>query len=129
MKFTLIIQAAPDSQGSQSALSFAQALLRAGHEIHRLFFYGQGIHNATTLAVTPQDEPDITNGWQKLIKEHQLDAVICIAAGLRRGVINDTEANRYEKSAHNMNPAFELSGLGQLLEAAVRSDRVMTFGE
>ena len=129
MKFTIAIHTAPTSQqGSYSALRFAQAALAAGHEIYRLFFYADGVHNATALTVAPQDEFDIPDAWQQLIQENQLDAVVCIAAALKRGVVDGTEAARYTKPAHNLHPSFELSGLGQLLDAAVHSDRVITFG-
>ena len=129
MKFTLVIHSAPASQqSSQSALLFAKAALQAGHVIYRLFFYGDGVHNATSLNVTPQDEFDIPVAWQTLIEQHTLDAVACIAAGLKRGLIDESEARRHERPAYNLNPVFELSGLGQLLDAAVKSDRVVTFG-
>lgn len=129
MKFTLVIQSAPVSgASSQSALRFAQAALKAGHDIYRLFFYADGVHNATRLNVPPQDEQDLPGDWQALITHHKLDAVVCIAAGLKRGIIDAGEAARYEKPGHNLHPDFEFSGLGQLLDAAVNSDRVITFG-
>jgi tRNA 2-thiouridine synthesizing protein D len=126
--FTIVIHSAPVSQQSLSALLFARAALEAGHGIYRLFFYGDGVHNASRLNVTPQDELDIPAAWRDLIEEHKLDAVVCIAAGLKRGLINESEAQRHEKLAYNLDPAFELSGLGQLLDAAVKSDRLVTFG-
>ena len=128
MKFTLVVQAPPYSaQGSNSALRFARALLKAGHELTRVFFYGDGVHNGTRLAAPPQGEANIPLQWQELAKEHQLDLVVCIAAGLRRGIINHEEAQRYEKDADNLAEGFELSGLGQLIEACNTSDRVVTF--
>jgi tRNA 2-thiouridine synthesizing protein D len=129
MKYTLVIHSPPTSSPtSRSAWMFASAVLAAGHEIYRLFFYGDGVHNASSLAVVPQDELDLPAAWRALITEHNLDAVACIAAGLKRGVLDDGEAERYERPASNLDSAFELSGLGQLVEAAVKSDRVITFG-
>lgn len=128
MKFTLVVHSAPTAAGSISALRFAEAALQAGHEIYRLFFYGDAVHNATTLNVSPQDELDIPAGWRALVTQHKLDAVACIAAALKRGLIDAGEAARYEKPAHNLHSAFELAGLGQLLDASVKSDRVITFG-
>jgi tRNA 2-thiouridine synthesizing protein D len=57
-----------------------------------------------------------------------MDLVVCIAAALRRGVLNQEEAERYEKSTHNLAQEFNISGLGQLVDAAVNSDRLITFG-
>jgi|SRR5690554_2877216 len=129
MKFTLVILGAPyGASASQSALAFAQAALADGHRIHRLFFYADGVHNATRLAAPPQDEHDLPASWSELIKQHQLDAVVCIAAALRRGLLDATEAKRYQKDSDNIAHGFELSGLGQLIEASAVSDRVITFG-
>ena len=129
MKFSLAIYAAPYSaEGSASAYRFAQAALAQGHEIYRLFFYSDGVHNANALAAPPQDEPQLPEQWQTLAKDNNIDVVVCIASALRRGVINDEEAARYEKPAANLLDGFEISGLGQLLDAAVHSDRVITFG-
>ncbi|WP_049721601.1 sulfurtransferase complex subunit TusD [Gilvimarinus polysaccharolyticus] len=129
MKFTLVILGAPYSDSaSQSALAFAQAALDDGHSIHRLFFYANGVYNASRLAAPPQDEHDLPASWTQLIKQHQLDAVVCIAAALRRGVIDATEAKRYQKDSNNIAEGFELSGLGQLIEASAASDRLLTFG-
>ena len=127
MIFSLAVYAPPySSQASQTAYEFAIALLRQGHTLHRVFFYHDGVHNATSLAAPPQDEFNLHNAWDLLAKEH--DLVICIAAALKRGVLNKEEADRYNKSTHNLNDNFALSGLGQLIEAAVISDRLITFG-
>lgn len=130
MKITVAIYAAPlHTPANFTALQYCRALLEGGHTLHRLFFYGNGVHTATTLCTPPQDELNLPSEWQALIREYQLDAVVCIAAALRRGVLNKQEATRYEKSCHNLAAEYELSGLGQLIEAAVASDRVITFGE
>lgn len=129
MKYTLIIQSAPiDQQSSHSALRFARALLIAGHTIDRLFFYGAGVHNATSHSVAPQDELNLPDQWQQFITQHSLDAVVCIASAIRRGVINSAESSRYDKRGDNLADGFDLSGLGQLVASAVESDRVVTFG-
>lgn len=129
MIFSLAIYAAPySSQASLSALKFAEALLENGHSLYRVFFYGDGVHNSTQLLSPPQDETDLHLRWCKLASEQDLDLVVCIAAALRRGILDDKESQRYNKNAHNLGEPFELSGLGQLVDACVNSDRVITFG-
>jgi len=129
MKFTLVIHSAPyQSASADTALRFARALLASGHELYRVFFYRDGVHNASALASPPRDEQSVPLAWQLLAQEHQLDLVVCIAAAVRRGVLDENEAKRYEKPAANLVPGFELSGLGQLSEALIQSDRVITFG-
>ncbi len=129
MIFSLAIYAAPySSQASYSAYQFAQALLQAGHHLHRIFFYHDGVHNASSLSAPPQDEINLSSSWQTLALTHNIDMVVCVAAALRRGILNEEESSRYEKPAYNLAEPFTISGLGQLVEAAVISDRLITFG-
>ena len=129
MKYALAVYGAPGtSQAPQSALNFAKAVLARGHEIIRVFFYQDGVHTASSLITPAQDESNLSQEWQTFVTENNLDAVVCIAAALRRGVINETEASRYNLPADNLAENYELSGLGQLLDASREADRLITFG-
>lgn len=129
MIFSLAVYAAPySSQASYSAYQFAMTALSQGHSVHRIFFYQDGVHNATNLAAPPQDEFNLQQAWQRLANDHKLDLVVCIAAALRRGILDEGEAKRYDKVSHNLASEFTISGLGQLVEAAVVSDRLISFG-
>jgi tRNA 2-thiouridine synthesizing protein D len=129
MIFSLAVYSAPYStQANYSAYQFAVAALNQGHTVHRVFFYQDGVHSATNLAAPPQDEFNLPHAWQLLAKTHNLDLVVCIAAALRRGILDDGEAKRYNKPTHNLAQEFSISGLGQLVEAAVVSDRLISFG-
>ncbi len=128
MKFTLALFSAPTSPASRRALRFAEAALAGGHEIVRIFFYQEGVHGASANLVTPQDEPDLARQWQDFITAHGLDGVVCIAAALRRGVLDEQEARRYARPAANVAGGWALSGLGQLHEAVQQSDRLICFG-
>ena len=83
---------------------------------------------ANNQIAPPQDEANLPKLWTELANEHSLDLVVCIAAAVKRGVLDKNEAKRYEKDGANLADGFELSGLGQLAEAIVISDRVVTFG-
>ena len=129
MIFSIAIYSAPySSQASDSALRFAQALLAAGHTLYRVFFYHDAIHHASSLCTPQQDEINYSCEWIELARNHKVDLVVCIAAALKRGLLNQQEANRYEKPAANLADEFTISGLGQLVDAAVNSDRLITFG-
>ena len=118
MKFSILVYGAPtSSQAAASAYRFARAAIEKGHQIHRVFFYGDGVHTATRLSAVPQDETDLYRQWRELAQNHQLDMVVCIAAALKRGVLDDEEAGRFEKDGDNLAEGFELSGLGQLVDA------------
>jgi tRNA 2-thiouridine synthesizing protein D len=55
--------------------------------------------------------------------------VVCVAAAQRRGIVDDGEAQRNGKDATNIQERFRISGLGQLVEAAIQSDRLVVFGD
>lgn len=129
MKFAIVVRSGPlASEGSRSALRFARAALASGHSLERVFFHGEGTYNASSLTVAPQDEDDLTDAWAELGRQQQLDLVICVASALKRGVLDEQEAERYEKAGANMRPEFVISGLGQLADAALGVDRLVTFG-
>ena len=128
MKFAIAVFSPAHAPSSRRALRFAEAALAGGHEIVRLFFYQDGVHSASGNVVAPQDELDVAAQWRAFITEQQLDAVVCIAAALRRGVLDEAEAKRWNRPAANLPAPWDLSGLGQLHEAAQLADRLVTFG-
>jgi len=128
MKFAIALYAPAHSPASRRALRFAEAVLAGGHEIVRLFLYQDGVHSASGNIVAAQDEFDIAGQWSQFIQAHGLDGVVCIAAGLRRGVLDEQEAKRHGRLAANLAPGWALSGLGQLHEAAQQADRLVCFG-
>lgn len=127
LSFTILINAAPFSQqGAHSAYQFAKAVLSKGHKIVRIFFYGDGIYNGNDFSRLPQDETNLIFQWQKLAEEHGLELVICVSAALRRGVLDNIEAERQDKIS-NLAAGFTISGLGQLIDAIAQSDRFIVF--
>jgi tRNA 2-thiouridine synthesizing protein D len=119
MKIGILINEGPYThEASDSAYLFARAALEKGHEIQRVFFYHDGVNNSTRLTEPPQDDRHIVNRWSKLAQDHGLDLVVCVAAALRRGIKDE-----------NLAPGFRISGLGQLIESGIKSDRMVTFGD
>ena len=129
MKFLIVVHGGPyTTQASLSAWHFARAVLTGGHDIYRIFFYHDGVYNANGLLSPPQDEVDLHQAWRMLAEENDLDLVICVASALRRGMLDHTEASRYEKPLGNVEAPFIISGLGQLIDGTINADRTMTFG-
>lgn len=127
MIYTLIIQCAPSSHSiAASALKFTKALIESDHCLYRIFFYGDAVLLANNNTVQPQDEADLFAQWRELVADHDIEAIVCIAAALKRGVLDAQEAERYEREPVTESP-FVLSGLGQLIDACAHSDRVITF--
>jgi len=116
-------------QASDSAYHFAKAAIEGGHKIYRVFFYHDGVNNATNLTTPPQDDRNIVNRWSELATEHEIDMVVCIAAAQRRGIVDADEAKRHGKGGHNLADGFRISGLGQLIEMGIEADRTLVFGD
>ncbi len=130
MKLSVLVNEGPyQHQSADTAIQFTKAALEKGHEIFRVFFYHDGVNNGTRYAVPPQDDRNITEQWTAMAKEYDLDLVICIAAAQRRGILDENEAKRQGKDGHNMAEGFRISGLGQLIEAGIQSERMVIFGD
>lgn len=128
MRYGLLVKGAPySSQASHSALRFAAALLARGHRLESVFFYHDGVYNAARLAAPPQDEPHLYDAWCSLNADHGTQLQVCIAAALRRGMLDVREADRHGKAGHSVEPPFELTGLGQLIDLGQGVDCLVTF--
>jgi len=119
MKFGIVVNEGPyQHQASDSAYLFCKAAISKGHEVWRVFFYHDGVNNASRLTEPPQDDRNIVSRWSKLAEEHKVDLVVCVAAALRRGIKDE-----------NLASGFRISGLGQLVEAGIQTDRIVVFGD
>ena len=129
MNYALLVMSSPFSgQGAMTAARFARCVLARGHGISRVFFLDAGTTNGAAAAVFPQDEEDRLQPWVELAQQHKVELILCISSALRYGMLDDTEANRHEKSSATIHPAFTVSGLGQLVDASAGADRLVTFG-
>jgi tRNA 2-thiouridine synthesizing protein D len=119
MLFGILVNEGPYThEAADSAYQFCKAAVAKGHRIHRVFFYHDGVNNSTRLTEPPQDDRNVVDRWSKLAQEHGIDLVVCVAAALRRGIKDDILA-----------PGFRISGLGQLIESGIESDRLVVFGD
>ncbi len=127
--FALMVLGAPHStQAERSAWQFAQAAVAAGHRLFRVFFFHDGVQCGNALQLPAPQENGVPARWQQLARDHHVDLVVCVASALKRGVANADEAERHQLGAGNLADGFDLSGLGQWVEACILADRVVTFG-
>jgi tRNA 2-thiouridine synthesizing protein D len=129
MIYTLLVLSSPASgHGARTAVAFARSALERGHTIRRVFFLDGGTEAGSSTAVFPQDEADISQAWRELAREWGVELMLCISSALRRGMLDAAEARRHERVGPTVHRAFEISGLGQFIDAAAECDRVVTFG-
>ena len=127
MIFSLIIHSHPLSQASLNAYEFAKAAAK-DHSLYRVFFYQDGAYHGSSSAQPLRDQLNLSELWASLAKEHAIDLVVCIAAGVKRGVLNNEESNRYLLPSSTIKTAYSLNGMGDMVDATLKSDRVITFG-
>ncbi|MFB6434496.1 MAG: sulfurtransferase complex subunit TusD [Candidatus Malihini olakiniferum] len=114
-------------QESSSALLFARALIEQGHRLDCVFFYREGVLNASELTSPANDEFDLTDAWKRLGTTHQVALNVCIAAALRRGISDREQANLLNLPTCNLQHGFSLNGLGELAQSVLMCDRVVQF--
>lgn len=118
MKLSVLVLEGPyNHEASDSAYNFIQAALAKGHTIRGIFFYDDGVYNATRLMDPPQDDRHISRRWSELGAKG-IDMIVCIAAAKRRGITNEV-----------LVPNIQISGLGQLASMIDEADRLVTFGD
>lgn len=129
MRFALLVHGAPTgAPSSRAALRFAETLLAEGHAITRVFFHGDGAAHANVAALTPASETDIPARWQAIAREHGVELLACVGSATRRGALDAREGARRGLPAGTVREGFELAGLGQLVDAALHCDRLVSFG-
>jgi tRNA 2-thiouridine synthesizing protein D len=119
MKLGILVNEGPFThQASDSAYHFTRAALEKGHEIVRVFFYHDGVNNSNKFSDPPSDDRNLVTLWSNLATKHGVELVVCVAAAMRRGINDDLLAK-----------GFKISGLGQLVEAGILGDKLVTFGD
>ena len=114
-------------QAAFSAYRFAVAVIEKGHRLERVFFYQDGVYNASALVLPANDEFDLVNAWQTLAAKHGILLECCVSAAMRRGVISDQEAAQHALANSNLAEGFVQSGLGALAESLISADKVVQF--
>lgn len=121
LRISLFVQGSPwTSRACRNALNFARALIESRHEIHRVFFYQDAVGISHVAFDTPTDEPNLQREWLDLSRDHQIELAVCVSAAQRRGISSDRDQN-------TVATGFEIRGLGQLIEAMLESERLVSF--
>jgi len=89
------------------AMNFIRALATEGHQVHRVFFYHDGVREGFG---------DSISEWSELAQGGQFDLILCSQALDQRGLATDVV------------PPFVVGGLGLWVDACLKADRVLIFG-
>lgn len=119
-KLAVVITTPPFSNLTVTALNFIEAALNSTIDIVGVFFYQDGVLNASSQLRIANDEYQTTQQWQRLHSKYQLPLHLCITAAEKRGLTDDN-------SASLIADVFTVSGLGELVELNNKADRVVQF--
>ena len=125
-----LIQVTCPAYGSSSAfraIKFTESVLKAGHQVSKVFFYQDGVSHANQLICPASDEYNVNKSWQALAKKYDIELVCCVSAALRRGVVAEVEANEEDLEQYNVSPPFIMAGIGELVTGIEKADKVVTF--
>jgi len=129
MQYALLVHGSPyASRACHSAWEFAKAIVSTQeHTLLGVFFYQDSVLIGNQLAQVSRDEFNIQTAWQHLSKESGVPLHLCIAAAISRGIINESESQRYELEASTLAPQFQLEGLGSFVALINDCDKLISF--
>lgn len=119
IKLAIIVTTPPHHNNTATAIAYTkQALLNSDVEVLGVFFYQNGVLNASQHLSMPSDELQAIDAWKELNNKYQLPIHLCITAGEKRG-LTDLEESALISSN------FTISGLGELVSLTSQADRVI----
>ncbi|AWB57786.1 MULTISPECIES: sulfurtransferase complex subunit TusD [unclassified Colwellia] len=117
----LVVTTPPHSNLTTSAINLVRAAVNNDVEILGVFFYQDGVLNAAKNLSIPSDEYQTLIQWQALNREYSVPLYLCITAAEKRGLSDDIS----NQALSNIDPAFIVSGLGELVELTSKAERVV----
>jgi sulfur relay protein TusD/DsrE len=115
VKFLIIVNESPWASGlALCASRFVRAATASGHGITAIFFREDGVYNAVPGEQTDAGTPDLFKAWAELSAAAGTRLLLCRSSRLRRLQTNPPEC-------------FEESGLTEMFELMLHSDRVVSF--
>ena len=127
--FVILITASiQKTQSHLTAIKFVKELLKQNKRIRSVFFYQDGVSVGNDYCIPPSDEPQLTQQWAALADLHAIELQTCVAASLRRGIVDKESAKENSLNAANLNSSFKMTGLGQLAAAmSEQSSKLIHF--
>lgn len=125
-KLAVMVTSAPHSNLTATALDYIQTAVSAGVEVIGVFFYQDGVLNASKHLTLPSDEFQAFPLWQKLHKENQLPLYLCISAAQKRGLSDEINESNGQNTS-NINDIFTVAGLGELVTLTCDADKMVQF--
>ena len=117
----LVVTTAPNSNLTTSAINLVQTAIAQNINIVGVFFYQDGVLNAAKHLSIPNDEFQTLRQWQQLKLTYNIPLYLCITAAEKRGLSDELTSD----ASSNIDDAFIVSGLGELVELTSKAKRVV----
>jgi sulfur relay protein TusD/DsrE len=115
VKFLVVVNESPWASGlALCASRFVRAASASGHQISAIFFREDGVYNALPGELTDAGTPDLVKTWAELAAAADTRLLLCSSSRLRR-------------LENNPSACFAESGLTEMFELMLQSDRVVSF--
>jgi len=122
---SIVVTTPPYSPLTATAIDYIYQAMQSDITIVGVFFYQDGVLNASKHLSIPNDEYQTTQHWQKISQEHNVPLHVCITACEKRGLSDEIETDSSDKT--NIKDCFTISGLGELVELTTKSQRMVQF--
>lgn len=126
---SVVVTTPPHSPLTATVIDYVNKAVNCGVKVIGIFFYQDGVLNASKHLCMPNDEYQINNAWKQLNQQHNIDLHVCISACEKRGLSDEIQSNNVtvHESNSNISEYFTVSGLGELVELTVKADRMVQF--
>ena len=129
---SVIVTTPPSSPLTATVIDYINQAVKCDVKVVGVFFYQDGVLNASKHLCIPNDEYQINNAWEQLNQQHHVELHVCISACEKRGLSDEITVCNSDTlkdifSDSNISEYFTVSGLGELVELTAKSDRVVQF--
>lgn len=115
--FCIVVTTPPHQNQSATVIELIKAIYEQGHNLNGVFLYQDAVLAANTLTNMPSDEFNFIESLKTESKTLGFAIHLCITAAEKRGLT--------DQSPSNIDPAFTISGLGEMVELSNGADRVI----
>lgn len=123
-KLAVVVTTPPHSNLTTTAIDYITNAIELGVDVIGVFFYQDGVLNASEHLSLPNDEYQTIAHWQALHSDHNVPLFLCITAAEKRGLSDEIES---QMSQSNMLSTFTIAGLGELVELSAKTDKLVQF--
>jgi len=118
----VVVTTPPYSNLTATAINLVEAAINNGIKLDGIFFYQDGVLNASKHHKMPSDEYQACEQWHRIHKEHRVPLNLCITAAEKRGLSDEVDESNAVSSIHEY---FTVAGLGELAELTINAKRVI----